>query len=114
MHNKTKIILVSILILFIIGIAYLAIEFLFPREAAISGIYGAKEDDFKVETLQKNNQYYISLYSEPNKKIEIKCTKKQYDFFIIGRQYNIVYRVNFFNRNKGKILELSNVHMYLK
>lgn len=107
MKNKNKIILIVVLILFVIGILYLAMELFYPREVDISGTFGAKNDEFRLEKSEKNNRYYVNFLKN-NKKIEMECSKTQYDLLSKDVQYYIVYRENFFNRNKGKILTLDN------
>ncbi len=41
--------------------------------------------------------------------MELTCTKEQYDFMINGRPLYILYRKDFFNRTKGKVLKVDNI-----
>lgn len=114
MNSKAKKILIFIiLILFILGVIYLTIELFFPRDLEISGTLNPKEDVLKLEKLEKNGLYYISFNSQTKKKINIECSKQQYDFVVNDKEYYILYRLNFFNRKKAKILMIDDKPMYL-
>jgi hypothetical protein len=100
--NKTKIIL--ILILVEIGILYLSMEFLYPRDFQAKGDIGGT---ISIAKLEKDNHYYISF-----DKIKLECTKEQSDFLSNKTECYIYYRLNFFNRKTGKILKLDDKPIY--
>lgn len=112
MNNKTKKILIFSLILFLLGVIYLSIELIFPREFEISGTLYSKDESLNLEKSERNSQYYISFNDTSKKKIEIECNKQQYDFIVNDREYYIIYRLNFFNRKKAKIIMLDDKPIY--
>jgi hypothetical protein len=95
---KGKIAIVLMLLVLVFSIFFLTN----PRDNGVSGNIG------KLQKSEKDNHYYISfLGQQDDKTIKLECTKKQYDF--IGSkavEYHIFYRLNFFNKKAGKILEV--------
>ena len=109
------------LILMIIGVLYLSIELFYPRDFMVSGSTVESTNSCSLEKSEENNLYYISVTQHQNGNKEtitkLECTKKQYDIIDTKDQYDgmndpkiyyTFYRVNFFNRRTGKILELDN------
>lgn len=96
----------------VIGIIYLSVEFFFPREGYVTVSLAEQSEAQKLEKIQRGDQYFIS-FTDSNKKVEVKCTKKQYEHIEKDRIYYILYRVNFFRRSKGTILELSDNPLWL-
>lgn len=107
MQVKTKIIFQILLTMIIVGMVYLLVEQFFPRDYGIAVSIDGTNDSFMLKKLEKNSRYYISFKQlRSNKKIEIECTKEQYDFITNEKEYHIIYRKNFFNRSTGKIIKL--------
>ena len=102
--DKAKALVSLILILVIAGIFYLSMEFLYPRDFQNKVSIGG---NISISELGKDNNYYISY-----DKIKLKCTKEQYDFLVNGNESYIYYRLNFFYRNIGKILEVDDKPIY--
>ena len=101
---KGKIAIVIMIFLMVFSIFYLTK----PRDKGITCSLGGNTDSVKLEKSEKDNNYYLSFLRQEDKKTtKIECTKKQYDF-IINKEvnYHIFYRLNFFDRKSGKILEL--------
>ena len=112
LKDKTKIALFLILILFLIlmvtAIFYLSIEIFHPRDFSISGSANGTNIFYRLEKSKEENHYYISVIEQQNatKVIKLECAKEQYDFLLGEKECHIFYRINFFNRSKGKILKI--------
>lgn len=98
-------------ILIIIGLVVLGIALLFmftdvlsPRNEIIQGTPDSN-NDIQLTKYEKDNNYCIS-FKRANKKFEMTCTKEQYDFMSEGKTVYILFRKNFFNRYKGKVLKV--------
>jgi hypothetical protein len=96
------------LLLMVTGILYLSIEIFYPRDFSISGSAYGTNIFYRLEKSKEENHYYISVIEQQNatKVIKLECIKEQYDFLLGEKECHIFYRINFFNRNKGKILKI--------
>ena len=103
--TKGKIAIVIMLALFIFSIFFLSN----PRDNGISGNIAGNTDSRQLEKSVQGDHYYISFirYQGDKKAIKLECTKKQYDYMSGNdKEYHIFFRLNFFNKYKGKILEV--------
>jgi hypothetical protein len=106
---KGKRVLFLSLIVMVAGIIYL----IYPRNVGVSGSIDGKASPWRLEKLEKDNHYYISVIDQRNDKgVKLECTKEQYDVLTNEKEYHIFYKVNFFNRKTGKILELDDKPIY--
>ena len=115
MSIKSKIALTLLLILIGVGILYLTVDFLFPRDFGAEGTINKNASSYRLEKSVQDNHYYISFLEQQNgnKKIKVECTKEQYDFLNDEKQdYHLTYKKNFFNRSTGKITKLDNKPIY--
>lgn len=112
--TKTKRVILFFMILLLFSAVYSAIEYFYPRDFGVAGSIDGKTNPLKIEKFEKDNHYYISFQYQQNvnKEMQLVCTKEQYDFMTDGKEYHIVYRENFFNRNLGKILKLDDKPIY--
>jgi len=113
MSRKLKTIL--ILVLIGVGLLYLSVETLFPRDFGAEGPVNGNASSFRLEKSVQDNHYYIFFLEQQNgnKKIKLECTKEQYDFLNSKQQeYHLTYKKNFFNRSTGKITKLDNKPIY--
>jgi hypothetical protein len=106
---KRKRTLFLVLLLIVAGVIYL----IYPRAVGVSGSIDGNATPWRLERVEKDNYYYISVIDQrKDKEVKLKCTKEQYDLLINEKEYHIFYRVNFFNRRTGKILELDDKPIY--
>lgn len=98
---KVKIVIFLMLSLFAFSIFFVTN----PTDNRITGVLNET-----VSKLEKDNHYYFSLKQYGN--IKIECTKEQYNSLVSRNSYDLFYRLNFFNRKKGKVLELVPVNSY--
>ena len=101
---KGKIAIVIALLLFAFSIFFL----INPRYTSVYGNISGSGDYQKLEKSKEANHYYISfLLQQGDKMTKLECTKKQYDF-ISDKQaiYHIFYRLDFFNKKVGEILDV--------
>lgn len=103
--KKALIIIAAIFIA--VGIIFTCTEVLYPRNEIIQGSIDGKEG-VKLDKYQKDSYLYVS-FKQQNKENILECTKDQYQFMTNDKQIYILYRVNYFNRNKGKVLKVDDV-----
>ena len=101
---KVKMVIILMLALMAFSIFFLT----HPTDYHATGVLNET-----VSKLEKDNHYYFSFKQYDNKQIKIECTKEQYNSLVSGNEYDIFYRLNFFNRKEGKILELIDTHRML-
>ncbi|MDF2884187.1 MAG: hypothetical protein K0R54_4754 [Clostridiaceae bacterium] len=108
MTVRGKRVLITIAALLItIGIIFMCTDVLYPRNRIIQGSLDGREG-LKIEKYEKDNYLYVS-FKQQNKENILECTKDQYEFMTNDKQIYILYRENYFNRNKGKILKVDDV-----
>ena len=96
--TKVKIVIILMLALMAFSIFFLTN----PTDNHVTGILNEN-----VSKLEKDNHYYFSLKQYDNKQIKLECTKEQYNSLVSRNEYDIFYRLNFFNRKEGKILRIN-------
>jgi hypothetical protein len=105
--NVKKIFIVAAIIFIIVGIIFMLTEVLYPRDDTVKCSLDGKEA-LKLERYEKEEHYYVSFKRQGREKV-FECTKEQYDFMANVKQIYILYRENYFNRNKGEILKVDEV-----
>lgn len=103
--NKNVFLLIAIIVI-AIALAFMFTDVISPRNDIVQGSL-EKSDSLQLIKTQNNNNYYVS-FKQINKEIKLTCTKEQYDFMSNGQQIYILYKKNFFNRNKGTVLKVDN------
>lgn len=102
-----RILIIIAALLITTGIIFICTDVLYPRSRIIQGSLDGKEG-LKLEKYQKNNYFYVS-FKQQNRENILECTEDQYEFMTNDIQIYILYKENYFNRNKGRILRVDAV-----